>query len=160
MAVQPSVVEVLARAESAPVTPELMAAVEAIDLAGLSEDQRIGVSVFWHRATGYCEAKRALAVSAAVAAAPQTTQVPRELAAAGQLGPALGLGSGGVDALIAESGQFAGHLPATAAMALAGDLPWRKVASIASYTVGMSADNIARVEAKVLPKAWGFPGRA
>ena len=154
MSVQPSVADVITRGQSAPITPELIAELHRIDPTTVTEDQRIGLTVAWDRVANYAHARRGLAVTAAVAATPDTKEIPRELAAAGQLGAALGLGSGATDALIAESGQIAAMLPATLAQALAGDLPWRKASSIASNTLGMTPKAARRVEAKVLAKAW------
>src|SRR3954449_10488067 len=120
---------VIARGESEPMTGVLVAQLEALDRSELDEDLLVGFTKAWQRAANFCEARRGLAVTALVAVCPDDPRVPRELHAAGQLGPALGLGSGGTDTLIAASGQLAEALPAAQAMALAGDLSWRKATS-------------------------------
>ena len=71
---------------------------------------------------------------------PDDPQVPRALQAASQLGAALGIGSGAADCLVAESTQLVETLPDALAMALAGNLSWRKASSLASNTLGMAAD--------------------
>jgi hypothetical protein len=147
--------EVIALGESAPLTPVLIGQVQALDVSLLDEDGRLGLSMFWQWVTNHAEAERGLAVAATVAACADDRDAPRELQAAAQLGAALGLGSGAADTLVAASSQFAENLPGTRAMALAGDLPWRKVSTLALATVGMTPAQIARVEAKVLPKAAG-----
>ena len=154
MSVQPSVADVITRGQSAPITPELIAQLWAIDPSQLSQDEAVGYAVAMDRIANAAHARRGLGVNQAVATTPDTKEVPRELAAAGQLSAALGLGSGATDALIAESGQLAEMLPKTLRYALAGDLPWRKASSIASNTLGMTARQSRRVQEMVLPKAW------
>ena len=150
---EPPVATVITRGESAPITPELIAQLWAIDPTTLSTDQAIGYAVAFKRIANAADARSALGVNQAVATTPDTKEIPRELAAAGQLGAALGLGSGATDTLIADAGQIATMLPGTQAAALAGDLTWRKAASIASNTAGMTPRQALRVEAKVLAKA-------
>src|SRR5690348_7485581 len=65
---EPSAAEVIARAESDPMTPGLIEALHAIDASTVAEDLRVGLTVGWDRAANYCTAQRALAAAAAVAA--------------------------------------------------------------------------------------------
>jgi hypothetical protein len=150
----PSVDEVIALGESAPMTAELMAQLEAIDPTTLEPDQRVGWTVGCQRAANHWEALRASGVVATTQACPDDPQAPRELHAAGQLGPALGLGTGATDALIAESTQLVEVLPDAHATAIAGNLSWRKASSLASHTLGMAPDAARRVAGKVLAKSW------
>ena len=149
----PSTAEIIARGESEPMSPALIAALETIDRDQLDEDLLVGFTKAWERAGNYTDAQQGLAVAATVAACPDDPRIPRELHAAGQLGAVLGLGSGGTDTLIAASCQIAERLPSTRAMCLTGNLPWRKASSLAMGTLTMTAEQAARVEAKVLPKA-------
>jgi hypothetical protein len=151
----PSVEEVIALAESAPVTPQLISQLHAIDASTLTADQRVGLAVGWQRVANYADAQRALAVVATTAACPDQAQVPRELNAASELGPALGIGSTAADGLVAESTQLVEVLPEAHAMALAGNLSWRKASALASNTLGMDPDAARRVADKVLAKSWG-----
>ena len=151
----PSVDEVIALGESAPMTPELIGQLAAVDVSTLTADQRVGLVVAWQRVANYAEAQRSVAVVAAVAACPDDPRAPRELNASSQLGAALGLGAGAADSLVAESTQLVEVLPQAQAMALAGNLSWRKASSLASNTLGMNPDAARRVAGKVLAKSWG-----
>jgi hypothetical protein len=153
----PSVEEVIALGESAPMTAQVMAQLDAIDPATLTADQLVGWAVGCQRAANHWDAQRARAVAATVAACPDDPQVPRELHGASQLGAALGIGSGAADCLVAESTQLVEVLPDALAMAVAGDLSWRKASSLASNTLGMAADKARQVAGKVLPKSWDRP---
>jgi hypothetical protein len=151
----PSVAEVIALGESAPMTPALMAQLEAIDPSTLTAELRVGWTVGCQRAANHWEALRATGVVATTRACPDGEQVPRDLNAASELGPALGIGSGAADALVAECRQLVEVLPDAHAMALAGNLSWRKASSIAANTLGMDPDAARRVADKVLGKSWG-----
>ena len=146
----PSVDEVIALGESAPMTPELIGQLAAVDVSTLTADQRVGLVVAWQRVSNYAEAQRSVAVVATVAACPDDPRAPRELNASHQLGAALGLGTGAADSLVADSTQLVEVLPEAQAMAVAGNLSWRKASSIASNTLGMAPDKAARVAEKVL----------
>jgi hypothetical protein len=150
----PCLAQVIALGEAAPVSDALIARLWDLDVDTLTEDQAIGYAVGMERIAAAAHARRGLAVNRALTCSPDLPEMPRELHAAGQLGPALGLGTGGTDTLIADAAQLATVLPATQSMALAGDLPWRKAASIATATIAMTPEGAARVEAKVLGKAW------
>src|SRR4051812_18946165 len=150
----PSVQEVLALGESAPLTAELIAQLFAIDPEHLDEDQAIAYTVAMQRLADAASGRVALGVTRVVNCTKDQPTVPRELQAAAQLGPALGLGSGGADRLVAQAPQIVNCLPATKAMLLAGNLSWRKASSLATATVGMTADGARRVEDKVLAKSW------
>src|SRR3954470_8011208 len=149
----PCVQEVLALGESAPLTAELIGQLFAIDPEHLEEDQAIAYTVAMQRLADAASGRVALGVTRVVACTKDQPTVPRELQAAAQLGPALGLGSGGADRLVAQAPQFIHCLPATKAMLLAGNLSWRKASSLAGATLGMDPDAAARVEDKVLAKA-------
>src|SRR5207248_4698270 len=135
----------------------LIAQLQAIDPSGVGEDLRVGLTVGWDRAGNYCDAQRALAAAATVAACPDGAEVPRELHAAGELGAALGLGRGATDTLVTASTELAGRLPAARAMALAGNLTWRKATGLATATLPLTDEQAHHVEQKVLPKAWAQP---
>ena len=150
----PTVQEVIALGESAPMTPELMAQLEAIDPTTLEPDLQVGWTVGCQRAANHWEALRATGVAATAAGCPDDPLMPRELNAASELGTALGIGSGAADALVAESVQLVEVLPDAHAMGLAGNLSWRKASSLASATLGMNDDTAARVADKVLAKSW------
>jgi hypothetical protein len=150
----PTVAEVIALGEAAPVDPSMIEQLWAIDPATLGEDQAVGYAVAMQRISDAAAARVALGAARVVEVSPgNDPRVPREFNAAGQLGPALGLGSGGADTLVAASCQWAHALPQTRAMCLAGNLSWRKASSIALATIGMTAEHAARVEDKVLPSA-------
>jgi hypothetical protein len=140
-------------AETAPVDPELIECLAGLDPTSLDEDGALGLTVAWQRVTNYAEAHRTRAVAATVAASPDTREIPRELHASAQVGPALGLGSGAADTIITASPELLSRLPATFAAMLAGELSWRKASSLALATIGLTDDQAAAVEAKVLPKA-------
>jgi hypothetical protein len=140
-------------AETAPVDPELIECLVEIDPASLDEDGALGLTVAWQRVTNYAEAHRTRAVAATVAASPDGNEIPRELHASAQIGPALGLGSGAADTLITASPELTGRLPATFAAMLAGELSWRKASSLALATIGLTDEQAGAVEAKVLTKA-------
>jgi hypothetical protein len=150
----PTVEETLALGESAPISPDLVAQLWAIDTDALNADQAIAYSIAMQRIANAGSARVAAGVARTVATCPDDPRVPRELSAASQLGAALGLGTGAADALVAESLHLLEVLPEAHAMALAGNLSWRKASSLASNTLGMDPDAARRVAAKVLPKAW------
>jgi hypothetical protein len=148
----PSAAQLIGRGEAEPVTPALIAALQTVDPATVDEDLRVGLSRAWDRAANYCHGQRALAAAAVVVASPDGVEVPRELHAAGQLGAALGLGRVAADELVTAATALP-RLPAARAMTLAGDLTWRKAASLATATLALTSDQARRVEQAVLPAA-------
>ena len=144
---------IVSHAETAPVDPEVIECLAQVDPASLDEDAALGLTVAWQRVTNYAEAQRTRAVTATVAASPETPQIPRELHAAAQVGPILGLGSGAADTIITASPELTTRLSATFAAMFAGDLSWRKASSLAMATIDLTDSQAAAVEAKVLDKA-------
>src|SRR4051812_2310117 len=145
---------VIAAGESGPVTGVLVDQLHRLDTTILTDKQRIGLAVAWQRVTNYAEARRGLAVVATVEACPDAPMVPRELHASSQLEAALGVGSGAMGVMIAAATQLSHLLPTAQQMALAGNLSWRKASSLATATIGMTADGAAAVEGKGLAKSW------
>jgi len=149
--------EVIARGETEPITAELAAALWDIDPATLDDDVRLGYVVAMDRVANAAHARRGLGVTAFVEVCMESPQIPQAGTASLAVGPALGLGRGSASEVVATAMMMAARLPGARAMALAGDLTWRKASTLASAVVSLTAEQTARVEAKVLGRAWKQP---
>ena len=72
---------------------------------------------------------------------------------AGEIGPALGIGSGAALSLVHVSVALHRRLPTTLRAVCDGDLSWYKAAKLAELTAPLTDEQAREVEAKTLPKA-------
>src|SRR4051812_7250854 len=147
----PSVDDVIDAAESAPVTPALIAQLAALDLASLDDGQRVAVTVGWDRVRNYAEAQLAISTVAVVEAMPATELFTAEQLAAAELGPALRIGTATAQGLVTDARTLTRRLPDTLGAVREGGVSWRKATMLAEHTSVLSDDKAAAVEAKVLP---------
>ena len=154
----PSVEQVLHAAQHEPVTAELVGRLDAIDPASLDDAGRLAYANGVQRVANAMLARKAEAVAGLTGAQINGNQIGNDRVdaqrlAASEVGAALALGSGAADLLVAVSNEFVHRLPRTLALARRGDLSWDKVTTLATATAPLSDEQVAAVEARVLPFA-------
>jgi hypothetical protein len=147
-----SVAEILYEAEHGPVSAALAAELVAIDVAALSDDQRLAVAVAAERCVNHYEGVKLRAVG--VFAGPE----PRDDVCEGafawtEISGALQLGEGQARKLTHGSRRLRTHLRGTLAGMIAGDVSRVKAQTLIDATELLDEDQCALVEDIVLPRA-------
>jgi hypothetical protein len=141
----------IAAAESAPVTVELIAALVAVDPAGLDASGRVGLAVVWARVENWAAARKTDAVAVVAGPPPCSDDDPAAFAWA-EVGAALRLGDGESARLVHVARELR-DLPATREAMARGGLSWKKAATLAETTQTLTGEQRSEVEAAVLGKA-------
>jgi hypothetical protein len=143
---------VLADGEAAPMSAALVAALCSIDPAALSEAEGVSLAVGLARAESHVAARKLAAVATVARRDPIDDLDPARWAWA-ELGAAMRLGDGGATQLVHLSRRLACTLPASRDALERGDLTVGKAMCIADATEGLTSEECAAVEARVVLKA-------
>ncbi|HEU5035250.1 MAG TPA: DUF222 domain-containing protein [Mycobacteriales bacterium] len=165
---------IVATAETAPLTPSLLAELATVDAATLDPSAQVGYVVAWARVENLAVAGKLTGIAALAGPAP-TGPAPTGPAPVGpasvrpasadlatltdhafafaEVGAALRVGDGESTALVHAARELTVRLPATLAAMRAGTLSWRKARTLVERTATLTDDQCAQIETTVLPHA-------
>src|SRR5882724_9022274 len=147
----PGVAEALsprALAEAEP-GPELMAALDALEVEGLSADDKLYVLEAWERLAAHVTARSHRAVSAFAGPADPSGREPMR----DELAAAMRWGRGAAQTRIDQARQLVEVLPATLVALQAGQISARFAAEFVYQTTNLTPEAADVVERRVLPEA-------
>jgi hypothetical protein len=149
----PTVEEILAEAESGPVTSSMIAAVKTLDVSMLDDDQAVSFSRCWQRIVSHGQAQMVAGVARVVRTYRSNPMFDGVEGAARELESALRLGPRQTGELVTTSLDLTSRLGATWDELNAGQVSWANADYLAHATAGLDDDKARAVEAVVLPRA-------
>jgi hypothetical protein len=145
--------EILAAAESGPITPALMGQLQSLDVSSLDAAQALSYSLGWQRICHHTQAQVAAGVAQTVRAYPTNPLFNNYEGSARELEAALRLGPRQTDNMISVSLDLTARLRDTWDAVNAGGMSWGNAEILAGATGSLDDDKARAVQAATLPRA-------